>query len=276
MRLTRFARGTRAGRCPMVAVLRAWYRCGTTYHFGMPRSARRGVSFAGLPFCPPMNTITRPRIFLVDDQLIVSVALDRLLKNSGEFDVCGLARSREEVWEKLPASDADLVIIEVGLDGDTGLDLIQDIRLRLPQVRLLCLSGHEERFFAERALRAGAIGYVMKTASDSVLLEAVRTTLSGQVCLSKEMERLVLQRFAGAAFDEGGPPINLLSNRELQVVHHIGESRDNRQIAQLLSVSVKTVEAHRSRIKEKLHLRTTCDLIRFATHWVEREASFVD
>jgi len=223
-----------------------------------------------------MNSITRHRIFLIDDQFIVSVALDRLLKNSGDFEVCGVARSREDVWDKLPTSAADLVIIEVGVDGDTGLDLIQDIRLRLPQVRILCLSGHEEQFFAERALRAGAVGYVMKTENDAVLLKATRTALSGQVYLSREMERLVLQRFAGVATEDGRPPIILLSNRELQVVHHIGESRDNRQIARLLSVSVKTVEAHRSKIKEKLQLRTTCDLIRFATHWVEREASFVD
>lgn len=223
-----------------------------------------------------MNSVTRPRIFLIDDQVVVSVGLDRLLNDSGEFELCGIAQTREEVWEKLPTSAADLVMIEVGVDGDAGLELIQDIRLRLPQVRILCLSGHEEHFFAERALRAGAVGYVMKTANDAVLLEATRTALSGQVYLSREMERLVLQRFAGAANDDGQPPINLLSNRELQVVHHIGESRDNRQIARLLSVSVKTVEAHRSKIKEKLRLRTTCDLIRFATHWVEREASFVD
>jgi len=223
-----------------------------------------------------MHSIIRPRIFLIDDQFIVSVALDRLLHDSGEFDVCGVARSRNEVWEQLPSVEADLVIIEVGVDGDAGLDLIQDIRSRLPHLRLLCLSGHEERFFAERALRAGAIGYVMKTVGETQLLEAVRTALSGQVYLSKVMERAMLQRFAGAASDEGQPPINRLSNRELQVVHHIGESRDNRQIARLLSVSVKTVEAHRSRIKEKLHLRTTCDLIRFATHWVERESSFLD
>jgi DNA-binding NarL/FixJ family response regulator len=223
-----------------------------------------------------MNSITRHRIFLIDDQLIVSVALDELLNNSGEFEVCGIARSRNAVWAKLPTSAADLVIIELGVDGDAGLDLIQDLRLRLPEVRILCLSGHEELFFAERALRAGAVGYVMKTEPVEVLLEATRTALSGEVYLSKQMERLVLQRFAGAATDNGRPPINRLSNRELQVVHHIGESRDNRQIARLLSVSVKTVEAHRSKIKEKLHLRTTCDLIRFATQWVEREASFVD
>ncbi|HEX9785133.1 MAG TPA: LuxR C-terminal-related transcriptional regulator [Opitutaceae bacterium] len=116
----------------------------------------------------------------------------------------------------------------------------------------------------------------MKTADSSTVLRAVRTVLRGQVFLSDVMGRQVLGRFIGASGPTERSPISSLSNRELQIIHHIGESRDNRQIARLTGVSLKTVEAHRSRIKEKLSLRSTSDLIRFATDWVQREDSFVE
>jgi len=216
------------------------------------------------------------RVFLIDDHPVMLMGLRSLLSAEEDLIVEGVATSAREALRLLEANPADLAVLDVGIGGVAGLDLIRDLRIRVPKLRMLCFSGHEEVFYAERALRAGAFGYLMKTADSSTVLRAVRTVLRGQVFLSDVMGRQVLGRFIGASGPTERSPISSLSNRELQIIHHIGESRDNRQIARLTGVSLKTVEAHRSRIKEKLSLRSTSDLIRFATDWVQREDSFVE
>ncbi len=221
-----------------------------------------------------MQSITRHRVFLVDDHPVVLSGLTSLLNAQDDLEVVGVSRSAVEALARIGGVEAELAIVDVGIGGVAGLDLVQDFRLRFPRLRVLCFSVHEEEFFAERALRAGAQGYVMKTVDSAMLLRAVRTVLEGQIHLSDTMERRILNRLAGSPNPTVVSPIRQLSNRELQVIHHIAASRDNRQIARLMSLSVKTVEAHRSRIKEKLSLRTTSELIRFATHWVERQSSF--
>ncbi|MGH8021034.1 MAG: response regulator [Opitutaceae bacterium] len=216
------------------------------------------------------------RVFLIDDHPVLLLGLRSLLAAEDDLHIEGVATTAREALRVLEASPVDLAILDIGIGGVAGLDLIQDLRIRVPKVRILCLSGHEEVFYAERALRAGAFGYLMKTADGAGVLQAIRTVLRGQVFLSDSMGRRVLGRIVGNARKSERTPISALSNRELQIIHHIGESRDNRQIARLTGVSLKTVEAHRSRIKEKLSLRSTSDLIRFATHWVQREDSFLD
>jgi DNA-binding NarL/FixJ family response regulator len=221
-----------------------------------------------------MPSTSRRRIFLIDDHPVVLSGLTALLNAQEDLEVAGTARTAADALARIAQVEAEIAIVDVGIGGVAGLDLVQDFRLRFPRLRVLCFSVHEEEFFAERALRAGAQGYVMKTVDSTVLLRAVRTVLEGQIHLSDTMERRILNRLAGSGDTAAISPIRQLSNRELQVIHHIAASRDNRQIARLMSLSVKTVEAHRSRIKEKLSLRTTSELIRFATHWVERQASF--
>ncbi len=216
------------------------------------------------------------RVFLIDDHPVLLLGLRSLLSAEEDLHIEGVATSPREALRVLEANPVDLAILDVGIGGVAGLDLIQDLRIRVPKVRILCFSGHEEVFYAERALRAGAFGYLMKTADAAGVLRAIRTVLRGQVFLSDLMGRRVLGRIVGNTRNPERTPISALSNRELQIIHHIGESRDNRQIARLTGVSLKTVEAHRSRIKDKLSLRSTSDLIRFATHWVQREDSFLD
>ena len=223
-----------------------------------------------------MKSETRHRIFLVDDHPVVLQGLSALLTAEPDLEVCGTSQTARDALVRLPRLNPELAIVDIAIGGVAGLDLIQDIKIRHPAISTLCFSVHEELFFAERALRAGAMGYVMKTVDSATVVRAVHTVLRGQVFLSDVMSRRVLNRLAGGGIAAGTWPIARLSNRELQVIHHIGASRDNRQIARLMSVSVKTVEAHRSKIKEKLKLRTTCDLIRFATHWVEQQATFTD
>jgi DNA-binding NarL/FixJ family response regulator len=221
-----------------------------------------------------MQSKIRRRIFLVDDHPVVLSGLQALLNAQDEYEVVGTAQGAREALARIGLSRAELALVDVGIADVAGLDLVQDFRLRFPRLRVLCFSVHEEEFFAERALRAGAQGYVMKTVDGATLLRAIHTVLQGQIFLSDAMERRILNRLAGPGGTAAISPIRQLSNRELQVIHHIAASRDNRQIARLMNLSVKTVEAHRSRIKEKLNLRTTSELIRFATHWVERQASF--
>lgn len=221
-----------------------------------------------------MQSNPRHRVFIVDDHPVVLSGLSSLLNAQEDLEVAGTARTATEALARIGAAKAELAVIDIGIGDVAGLDLVQDIRLRFPLLRVLCFSVHEEEFFAERALRAGAQGYVMKTVDSAVVLSAVRAVLDGQIHLSATMERRILNRLGGTTGPVVLSPIRQLSNRELQVIQHIAASRDNRQIASLMSLSVKTVEAHRSRIKEKLSLRTTSELIRFATHWVERQASF--
>jgi DNA-binding NarL/FixJ family response regulator len=223
-----------------------------------------------------MKPQARHRLFLVDDHPVTVMGLNSIFSAERDIEVCGQASKSHDALTRLGVLAVDLVVLEIGIGGVAGLDLIQDLSIRFPRVKVLCFTVHEEIFHAERALRAGAMGYLMKTADSATLVRAVRTVLEAQVFLSENMGRRILNRIAGNAAVVTTSPISLLSNRELQVIHHIGESRDNRVIARLMSVSIKTVEAHRSKIKEKLQLRTTSDLIRFATHWVERQASFVD
>ena len=222
-----------------------------------------------------MQSEMRRRIFLVDDHPVVLSGLTSLLNSHADLEVVGTAQSASDALSRIAATRAELAVIDIGIGNVAGLDLVQDFRLRFPRLRVLCFSVHEEEFFAERALRVGAQGFVMKTVDSTTVLRAIRSVLAGQIYLSETMERRILNRLGGGTA-VGRSPIRQLSNREIQVIHHIAASRDNRQIAQLMSLSVKTVEAHRSRIKEKLSLRTTSELIRFASHWVERQSSFAE
>ncbi len=215
------------------------------------------------------------RIFLVDDHPVALLGERLVLSSEPDLQVVGTASTTREALSRMEADPADTVVLDIGVGGLAGLDLVQDLKIRVPKLRILCFSGHEEFFYAERALRAGALGYLMKTADGPTLIRATRSVLSGRIFLSEAMGRQILGRMVVPVNAADETPIRMLSNRELQIIHHIGESRNNRQIARLTGVSLKTVEAHRSRIKEKLNLRSTSDLIRFATNWVQREDSFV-
>jgi DNA-binding NarL/FixJ family response regulator len=221
-----------------------------------------------------MVSTGRTRIFLIDDHPVIGTAMGLVFARERDLQLCDHATTLRHVVERIEAAAPDLAIIDIAVEGGAALELVSDLRVDMPSLKILCFSLHEEEFFAERALRAGASGYVMKTADGSTLVHAIRCVLRGGIYLSEKMGRQILRKFAEKASADGEPPIALLTNRELRVVHHIGETRSNQEIARMMAVSVKTIEAHRSRIKEKLGLHSTSDLIRFATQWVEREATF--
>lgn len=212
----------------------------------------------------------RRRVFVVDDHLILREGLRMLLNGQTDLEVCGEASRAQEGLKAMLESAPDLAIVDLSLEDSNGLDLLKDLHTRLPDLPVLVLSMHDESLFADRAIRAGARGYLMKKEAGKELLSAIRTILSGKIYLSERRSQQVL----GAALSGRAPvakaPIEKLSDREIEVFEMIGQGTRTRDIARNLHLSVKTVESHRARIKEKLGLADSMQLVQHAVRWVER------
>ena len=212
------------------------------------------------------------RILIVDDHPIVRKGIAKLLSDEGDFTVCGEADSPETAMQAVTAMKPDVAIVDLTLPGSGGLGLIKDLRVWHPQVRILVLSMHDESLYAERVLRAGAVGYIMKQEATDHIVEAVRRVLAGQVYLSEPMSARMLHRLVG---EEGASArassIETLSDRELEIFQLIGQGLGTREVAGRLFLSVKTVETHLEHIKTKLGLGSGRELVRYATKWAEEE-----
>ncbi len=206
-------------------------------------------------------------LFLVDDHPIVREGLVRLLEKEPDLRVCGEADTPQTALEGIAETHPDLVILDLNLNGQSGLDLIQQILTNCPGTRILVMSVYVEQFYAERALRAGARGYVMKHQPPQLVLEAIRRILSGHVFLSQEMATRMLSNMVGPG---KGSPLAHLSDRELEIFQMIGEGLTHQEIAMRLSLSVKTVESHVARIKEKINAPNGRVLLQRAIEWVLR------
>lgn len=213
------------------------------------------------------------RVLLVDDHPIVRRGLAELINHEPDLSVCGEAQNAQEALDALAALEPDLAIVDVSLQETSGIELIKDIKIRYPEMLMLALSMHDETLYAERVLRAGARGYVMKEEAAEKLMTAIRKVLSGQIYLSEKMAARALSKFVHGARDTDGSPLGRLSDRELQVFELIGRGRGTRQIAETLHLSVKTIESHREHIKEKLKLTTSAELVQHAIQWVQFEGS---
>lgn len=213
--------------------------------------------------------MTKPktRIFLVDDHPIVRRGLQLLISLEADLMVCGEAESAPVAVEKVPASKADLVVVDLALKTGSGLELIKQLRSQHPKLKMLVFSMRDEGIYAERALRAGANGYITKEEGTEKALEAIRAILQGRNYVSPAISAKMVERIAG-----GGAPgqtaLELLSDRELEVMEMIGEGMGSREIAEQLHVSMKTVESHREHIKAKLNLTSASELIRYAINWM--------
>ena len=212
------------------------------------------------------KSATRRRIFLVDDHPILRKGIADLL--GAEFEICGEAEKAEDALPAIGALKPDLVIIDLSLRGKGGLELLKDLQVRHPALPSLVLSMHDETLFAERALRAGARGYLMKEEAVDELKAAIARVLGGGVYLSPAMSDRVLRACRGAEKDAPASPMARLSDREFEVFEMVGRGMAMREIARTLHLSVKTVETHRAHIKEKLGIPTALELIRHATQWV--------
>lgn len=211
----------------------------------------------------------KTKVLIVDDHPIVREGLASLINGEPDLMVCGEAEDVPSGLSAVRKLKPDIVIVDISLNGRSGLDLIKDIRLHRPDLPILVLSVHDESAYAERALRAGANGYIMKEEAAGSVVSAMRRVLNGEVYLSSEMSSRVLKRVV-----KGAPriPLNCLTDRELDIYRLIGRGLGVKQVAEELSLSRKTVETYRARIREKLGMPTSNDLLQHAIQWMASEA----
>jgi DNA-binding NarL/FixJ family response regulator len=211
----------------------------------------------------------KSRVLLVDDHPIVRQGLANLIDQEGDLLVCGQASEPQQALRAVVDCQPDIALVDISLGDVSGLELIKDFRSHAPDLPILVLSMHDEGFYAERALRAGAKGYVMKQEATEKVMTAIRKVLSGEIYVSEAMAARMLTQFVGAPPGEGDEsPIARLSDRELEVFTMIGRGLGTREIAGKLYLSVKTVEAHREHIKDKLRLKSGVELMRHAVQYV--------
>jgi DNA-binding NarL/FixJ family response regulator len=212
----------------------------------------------------PASTVGKKRLFLVDDHPIVRQGLAQLIDNEPDLTVVGQG---EDVYDSLRAirqEKPDLCLVDVSLKGSDGIELLKEIKTMDPDMPVLILSMHDEGLYAERALRAGARGYIMKQESPPILLAAIRKVLKGEVYVSDNLSATLLRRMVGGKKKDAELPMDRLTDRELEVFRLIGAGSTVREIAEKLFLSTKTVEAHREHIKQKLNLKSSADLLRYA------------
>lgn len=213
---------------------------------------------------------TKVRILLVDDHPIVREGLSLLLNAERDLTVCAIATDAHEAMDRSNDSSPDLVITDLSLNSRPGLELIKDLSIQHPLLPVLVLSIHDEMLWAERVLRAGARGYIMKSQATQKVVDAVRRILAGGIWVSERLNERLLQRVRGKALPMTGSPLETLSDRELEVYQMVGHGLTVREIAAKLNLSAKTVEVHRENIKEKLKLKSSMELIHHAvTHLLD-------
>lgn len=213
----------------------------------------------------------KKRVFIVDDHPIMRYGLRQLIETGDDFEVCGEAGTSREALTCLESlhETPDLAIIDISLPDRGGLDLIKDLRALFASMTLLVVSMHDEGLYAERVLRAGARGYVMKEEAPGLLKKAIRTVLSGGVFLSEGMSAKIVQRLAKGEPQGSNDPVERLTDRELEVFRLIGSGKGTREIAGQLGVSIRTIDAHRAHIKTKLEIKDGTELMHRAVRWVE-------
>ena len=209
------------------------------------------------------------RILIVDDHPVVRQGLQRIIDGEDDLEACYLAGSVQEALDQVSKSEPDLVLSDLGLPGRNGLELIKDLKVLHPDLPVLVMSMHDELIYAERILRAGGRGYLMKEAPSEMLLGAIQTVLKGSIFVSEQVSNHFLESISGKSSRVASFPLQRLTDRELEVFEHIGQGKGNHEIAQLLSISPRTVDAHRSHIREKLGLADSRELMRHAVRWIE-------
>jgi DNA-binding NarL/FixJ family response regulator len=209
----------------------------------------------------------RKRILVVDDHPITRYGVTQLINHEPDLLVCGEAESAQQALVAIKSAPPDLVLADITMPGRSGLEFIKDLRAQQPRVPVLVMSMHDENIYAERVLRAGGRGYIMKNEGGEKLLDAIRQVLQGQVYVSKSMSAALLEVFTPHRSSGGQATPGALSDREFEVFQLIGQGLSAQQIGRRLNLSVKTVGTHRQHIKQKLKLRTGPELIRQAVRW---------
>ncbi len=218
---------------------------------------------------PGRSSKKRVRILLVDDHPLVRERLTEIISRESDLMVCGEAEDRCDAVAAVSSQHPDFVIIDLALKNSDGLELIKDIRARWPKVQMLVVSMHDESLYAERVLRAGAQGYITKQEATRKILLAIRRVLAGNIYLNENVATHIVSRLTARPGAVAANPAEALADRELQVFTLTGRGLSTTDIAARLHVAVKTVETYRARIKEKLRLKDSSELLQLAISWTQ-------
>ncbi len=213
------------------------------------------------------------RVLIVDDHPMMRKGLAQLILSEPDLIVFGEADTARQALDAIGRSAPDLALVDISLPDKNGLELIKDMHVSHPQVPVLVVSMHDEALYAERVLRAGGRGYIMKQEGGRKLMQAIRRVLSGQIYVSERISAKILELFSGHRPGEVHSPVERLTDREFEVFQQIGRGSGTRDIAEHLHLSVKTVEVHKAKIKEKLKLRSAADLAHYAIRWIEAQGA---
>jgi DNA-binding NarL/FixJ family response regulator len=219
---------------------------------------------------PSQKSATKRRLFLVEDHPVTREGFAQLINYQADLEVCGQAGTAAKAIIGVETLKPDLVIVDISLAESNGLELIKDIKNRYARLPMLVLSTCDESLYAERALRAGARGYVMKQAPTSEVMAAIRQVLAGELYLSETMRTKLVHKHLNSSANFRGAELDLLSDRELEVFELIGAGQTTRRIATKLHLSISTVETHRAHLKQKLKLNNAVELVRRAVEWANR------
>ncbi len=214
----------------------------------------------------------KKKIYIVDDHPLMRKGMAMTLQSDIEFEVVGQSETAEEALSEIPDLKPDAAVIDISLPGMNGIELIKNLLSYMEGLKILVVSRHDEELYAERAIRAGAKGYLMKLEAGEVLVSAVRQILNGGIYLSDKIGSQLIMKIASGQ-STGDNPLEILSDRELEVFELTGKGESTKEIAERLHVSVKTVDTYRARIKEKMHLKSANELFRKAVQWVEGSAT---
>jgi len=207
-------------------------------------------------------------IFIVDDHPIVCEGLEQLINQEVDLLVCGHAGDAVRAMKAIRSLDPDLVIVDISLEGKSGIELMNEIKTFFPNIRILALSMHEQPLIVDRCMKAGAMGYVSKNEVTNVIIKAIRRVLSGMIYLSEAMSERLLDNLYVKKRQSGQVLVDSLTKREFEVFGLISKGLSSREIAEILSISIKTVDAHREHIKEKLRLNDSRELYSYALQWL--------
>lgn len=219
-----------------------------------------------------MDKTSRHKVFLVEDHQLFREGLAQLINREPDLAVCGEAENVNSALTGIEKSKPDLVVVDITLADGNGIDLVKDLRGRDPELPVLMLSMHDESLYAERALRAGANGFVMKQEANKTIRDAIRKVLGGDIYLSEKMSSKMVSKFIGGRPQAAPSPLESLSQRELEVFRMIGQGYSTRQIADELKLTVPTINSFRARIKDKLLLANANELALAAIQWVQNKS----
>jgi len=215
----------------------------------------------------------RPKILIVDDHPMMREGLAQLIAREKDLEVCGEAEDASAALDAVQKLKPDLMLVDITLVGKNGLELIKDVHSLRPETLMLVISMHDESLYAERVLRAGARGYIMKQEGGKRMMHAIRTVLNGQTYVSEKIASKIIDIFSGRRGQVEGSPLERLSDRELEVFQLVGQALGTKDIAARLNISGKTVEVHKANIKDKLMLKSSAELISYAARWSASQSS---